>query len=124
MTFLQRQKCRRIIHISALAGALVGAGLAQIPGSDNLVLVPIEIIMVISLGSAFGLRLRHSYRTALIVGTAATMIGRGISEFLFGWFPLLGNVFDALTAAAVIEILGWIVAREFEKLAGDLPTSR
>jgi uncharacterized protein (DUF697 family) len=124
MTLPQKQKCRRIIHGAALAGAFVGAGLAQIPTSDNLILVPIEIIMVISLGSTLGLRLRHSYRTALIVGTAATMIGRGISEFLVGWIPVLGNVLDALTAFVVIEVLGWIVAREFEKLAGELPVSR
>ncbi|TDW97498.1 hypothetical protein [Dinghuibacter silviterrae] len=123
MTFSQKNKCRRIIHLSALAGAFVGAGLAQIPESDNLILVPIEIIMVISLGSAFGLRLRHSYRTALIVGTAATMIGRGISDFLVGWIPVLGNLFDAFTAVLVIEVLGWIVAREFERQARDLLAS-
>jgi uncharacterized protein (DUF697 family) len=116
MTYTQKRKCRRIIHGSALAGAFVGGGLAQIPGSDNLILVPIEIIMVISLGGAFGLRLRHSYRTALIVGTTATMIGRSISEFFVGWIPVLGNFFDAVTAAAVIEVLGWIVAREFERV--------
>src|SRR5258708_14645519 len=77
MIHTRKKKCRRIIHGAALAGAFVGAGLAQLPGSDNLVLVPIEILMVMGLGHVFHLRLRHSYRTALTVGTAATMIGRG-----------------------------------------------
>lgn len=119
MTYAQKRKCSRIIHGSALAGAFVGGGLAQLPGSDNVILVPIEILMVIGLGSALGLRLRHSYRTALIAGTAATMIGRGISEYLVGWIPVLGNFLDALTAFVVIEALGWVVAREFERVAAE-----
>lgn len=116
MTQIQKRKCRRIIHGAALTGGLVACGLAQLPGSDNAILVPIEIIMVIGLGSVFNIRLRHSYRTSLIVGTAATMIGRGLSEFLVGWIPVLGNLFDALTAIGVIEVLGWIVVKEFKSL--------
>jgi uncharacterized protein (DUF697 family) len=115
LTDTQKKKCRKIIHCAALAGAFIGGGLAQLPGSDNLVLVPIEILMVVVLGHVFHLRLRHSYRTAVIVGTTATMIGRGVSEWLVGWVPVLGNLFDALTAAVIIEVLGWVVAREFER---------
>ena len=109
----ETRKCRRIIHGAALVGALVGAGLAQIPVSDNAVLVPLEILMVLGLGNVFRVPLRHSYRTALIVGTAATMVGRGVSEVLVGWVPVFGNVFDAVTAAGVIEALGWMVVKEF-----------
>jgi uncharacterized protein (DUF697 family) len=115
MTYAQKRKCRRLIHGAALAGALVGGGLAQLPGSDNVILVPVEVIMVIGLGHVFGLRLRHSYRTGLVVGTAATMVGRGISEYLVGWIPVVGNFIDAFTAVLVIEVLGWIVAKEFER---------
>jgi uncharacterized protein (DUF697 family) len=118
MTPLQKRNTRRIIHGAAALGALVGGGLAQLPASDNVVLVPLEIIMVVLLGNVFGMRLRHSYRTALIVGTSATMIGRGISEVLVGWIPGLGNVLDAATAFAVIEVLGWVVAGEFSRREG------
>jgi uncharacterized protein (DUF697 family) len=117
MTQSQDRRCRQIIHGTALIGGLVASGLAQIPASDNAILVPLEIIMVIRLGSVLHVRLRHSYRTSLIFGTAATMIGRGVSEFLIGWIPVLGNLFDALTAFAVIEVLGWVVAREFKNQA-------
>jgi uncharacterized protein (DUF697 family) len=120
MTPIQKRKCRRIIHGSALVGGLVASGLAQIPASDNVILVPLEIMMVIGLGSVFHIRLRHSYRTSLVLTTAATMIGRAVSEFLFGWIPVLGNVFDALTAIAVIEGLGWIVAGEFRRQGNPL----
>ena len=115
IAYAQRRKSRRIIHGSALLGGLVAAGLAQLPASDNAILVPLEIVMVISLGSVFGMRLRESYRTSLIVTAAATMIGRGVSEFLFGWIPLLGNLWDCLTAVIIIELLGWLVAGDFEK---------
>lgn len=117
MTHLQKRRCRKIIHGTALAGGLVASGLAQIPASDNAILVPLEITMVIGLGSVFNIRIRHSYKTSLILGTAATMIGRGVSEFLVGWIPVFGNLFDALTAIGVIEVLGWVVVREFKNLA-------
>lgn len=113
MTQLQRRRCRRIIHGTALAGGFVASGLAQIPGSDNAILVPLEILMVIGLGSVFAIRIRQSYRISIILGTAATMIGRAVSEFLVGWIPLFGNILDAATAIGVIEALGWIIAREF-----------
>lgn len=117
ITPLQKRKCRRIIHGSALIGGLVASGLAQIPASDNAVLVPLEIIMVLTLGHVFGIRLRHSYRISLILTAAATMIGRAVSEVLVGWIPVIGNLFDALTAIAVIEGLGWMVAKEFRREA-------
>ncbi len=66
------------------------------------------------LGTVFKIRIRLSYKIALTLGTAATMIGRGLSEFLVGWIPIFGNVFDALTAIEVIELLGWIVVRLFK----------
>jgi uncharacterized protein (DUF697 family) len=115
VTPLQKRKCRRIIHGSAFIGGLVASGLAQIPASDNAVLVPLEIIMVLALGHVFGIRLRHSYRISLILTAAATMIGRAVSEVLVGWIPVIGNLFDALTAIAVIEGLGWMVAKEFKR---------
>jgi uncharacterized protein (DUF697 family) len=60
MTQLQKRRCRRIIHGTALAGGIAASGLAQIPGSDNAILVPLEILMVIGLGSVFAIRIRQS----------------------------------------------------------------
>lgn len=53
MTENQRLQCHSIIHSAALAAASVGAGFAQMPGSDNAVIVPIQITMTISLGAVF-----------------------------------------------------------------------
>jgi uncharacterized protein (DUF697 family) len=113
MTSEQRIRSRRTIHIAALAGALAALLMAQLPASDNTILVPIEVIMVIRLGSVFQVRLREAVSRGFIIGSVATFLGRAISEFLVGWIPLYGNLIDALTAAAVIEFLGHIVAKEF-----------
>jgi uncharacterized protein (DUF697 family) len=121
MTRLQTKRSRQIIHGAALAGAVVAGGLAQIPASDNAILVPIEILMVLGLGGVFRVPFRHSYRTSVIVGTAATMIGRGVSEVLVGWVPILGNILDAVTAVAVIEALGWVIVRDFNARVSQSP---
>jgi len=115
MLYLERKKGRRIIHMAAIAGALAAFIMAQLPASDNLILVPIEFIMVIRLGGVFHVDLKRSVSTSFIVGNIATLVGRGISEFLVGWIPVAGNIIDALTAAAVIEFFGHAVARSFER---------
>ena len=113
MIYPEKLKSRRVIHRSAIAGALAALIMAQLPASDNLILVPIEIIMVIQLGSICGVSLKRSISTSFIITSVATLIGRGISEFLIGWVPVAGNIINALTAAAVIEFLGRAVVRDF-----------
>ncbi|MBN9383470.1 MAG: hypothetical protein J0H74_22120 [Chitinophagaceae bacterium] len=115
MTYAENKKSRRIIHGAAIAGALAALIMAQLPASDNLILVPIEVIMVIRLGGVFGVSLKESVSKSLIVGSVATLVGRGISEFLVGWVPIAGNIINALTAAAVIEFLGRAVVKDFQK---------
>jgi uncharacterized protein (DUF697 family) len=114
MFYLERRKSRRVIHLAAISGAVAALIMAQLPASDNLILVPIEVVMVIRLGNIFRTDLKRSISTSIIIGNIATLVGRGISEFLIGWIPVAGNIIDALTAAAVIEFFGHTVARSFE----------
>lgn len=37
------------------------------------------------------------------------------SQVALGWFPGIGNVINATTAAGLTEAMGWIMANEFEK---------
>ncbi|HEY4206722.1 MAG TPA: hypothetical protein VGM31_07920 [Puia sp.] len=115
MLYIERKRSRRIIHMAAAAGALAALIMAQLPASDNLILAPIEIIMVIRLGGVFQIDLKKSVSTSFIVGNIATLVGRGISEFLLGWIPVAGNIINALTAAAVIEFFGHAAARSFQR---------
>ena len=62
MTIREKNLCRGIIHSASATVGAVGAGLAQVPGSDNLVITPIQLTMAISLGKVFGITLDRSER--------------------------------------------------------------
>lgn len=110
----QQTKCHAIIHSASAAAAAVGASLAQIPGSDNAVITPIQLTMTISLGKVFGVTLSESAAKAAIGSVAASTVGRTISQLLVGWIPGWGNAINATTAASVTEALGWALANEFD----------
>jgi len=111
----ERKNAHKIIHAASLATAGVGAGLAQLPGSDASVIVPIQVTMVVSLSKVFGRPMKEGMAKSLIMQTTATMLGRGVSQFLVGWIPVAGNVINASTAFAITEALGWIIANEFSQ---------
>ena len=113
MTDTQKAKCHAIIHRASASAAAVGAGLAQIPCSDNAVITPIQLTMTISLGRVFGLELTESAARAAVASVAAATVGRTVSQILIGWIPIAGNLVNAGTAATVTEAIGWLLAEEF-----------
>ena len=119
MTKEQQKKCHAIIHSASVAAAGVGAGLAQIPFSDNAVIVPIQVAMVVSLGKVFGWSLSESAAKSTLTTAATTTVGRGASQILIGWLPGVGNVINATTAAAVTEAAGWIIANDFAEQTSE-----
>ena len=56
MTTDQTIKCNVAIHTGAAAAAAIGAGLAQLPGSDNIALIAVQITMAIALGKVFDIQ--------------------------------------------------------------------
>ncbi|MBP0964132.1 MAG: hypothetical protein J5999_02450 [Oscillospiraceae bacterium] len=115
MTDKQKKKCHGIIHGASAAAAGIGAGLAQLPGSDSVALVSIQTAMVIGLGKVFGVELTESAAKAAIATATATLVGRGVSQFLVGWIPSIGNAINATTAAGITEAVGWIIAGDIDK---------
>ena len=113
MTDTQKAKCHAIIHTASASAAAVGAGLAQIPGSDNAVITPIQLVMTISLGRVFGLELTESAAGAAVASAAASTVGRTASQVLIGWIPVAGNIINAGTAATITEAIGWLLAEGF-----------
>ena len=113
MTDTQKAKCHAIIHTASASAAAVGAGLAQIPGSDNAVIMPIQLVMTISLGRVFGLELTESAAGAAVASAAASTVGRTASQVLIGWIPVAGNIINAGTAATITEAIGWLLAEGF-----------
>ncbi len=112
-----RIKCHAIIHAATLAAAAVGAGLAQFPGSDSAVIIPIQTGMTVALGRVFGITLGTSAAEAAIATAGATCAGRFVSQVAVGWIPGFGNTVNATTAAGITEAIGWILAEEFAQQA-------
>ena len=106
MTNSENSKCHAIIHSAAVAAGAIGAGLAQIPLSDNLLIMPIQIGMVTSLGNVFGKSLTESTIKSLIASA---------SQSLLGWIPLLGNAINASTAFTLTEVIANNFADEAEQ---------
>lgn len=113
MTMREKFLCNGVIHAASVAAGAIGAGLAQIPCSDNALITPIQLTMTVSLGKIFGLHLDESAAKATVASAAACTVGRAASQVLVGWLPVVGNTVNAGTAAAVTETIGWILANEF-----------
>ena len=115
MTSTEIALCNGIIHPASLAAGAIGAGLAQLPTSDNALISPIQLAMAVSLGKVFDINLDQSAAKAAVASAAAAMVGRATSQVLIGWIPVAGNIINATTAAGITEAIGWIMAGEFEK---------
>ncbi len=103
----KKEKVRVIIHGAATASAAAGAGMAQVPTSDSVVIAPIQIGMVIGIGSVYGHSVTQTEALGIIAAAGAVGIGRKISQILVGWIPLWGNMTNASTAFALTEAVGW-----------------
>lgn len=115
MTTMQMQECHAIIHSASALAAGVGSGLAQIPMSDNAVITPIQLAMAVSLGKVFGRSLSEAAAKAAIGSSSAAVLGRSFVQVAVGWIPGFGNAINAGTAGVLTEILGWLLAGEFDE---------
>lgn len=114
MTAKQKKECNKIIHTASVAAGGAGAGLAQIPGGDRMLITPIQVMMTIKLAKVFGVNLTESAATALLTSGAVSSLGRAVASAIIGRVPILGNIVNAATAATITEALGWAVAKEFD----------
>lgn len=100
-------KIHTIIHGAAASAAAAAAGLAQIPGSDNAVITPIQLAMIMAIGEVHGQQLSKAAALSTLSAVSAGIAGRTVSQFLVGWIPLYGNAINATTAFAITEAIGW-----------------
>lgn len=109
-----KKKCHTIIHSAATAAGAAGAGLAQAIGSDNLVIMPVQVTMITTMGKkVFDLDITEAAAKSIIASAGASLTGRTASQFLVGWIPVIGNVINTATAAGITELIGWIAANDF-----------
>ena len=104
-----------IIHTFSAIAAGVGAGLAQIPGSDAPVLVSLQAGMIVMLATERGRPMDEATAVQLVLTFAATMSGRAVSQVLVGWLPVWGNAINAATAASLTEAVGWAAVKWFDR---------
>lgn len=109
------QKVHGIIHTASVAAGGVGAGLAQIPGSDSAVLAPLQAAMITAIAYQHGVKITDAAAADLLLTFTATMGGRFLSQLLVGWIPGVGNLINASTAAALTEAIGWAADAYFEE---------
>lgn len=103
----RNQKVHGIVHTASTAAAAVGAGLAQLPGSDAPVLAGIQTTMIIAIANEHSAEISKATAADLLLTFSATHVGRGISQWLVGWVPGWGNAINATTAAALTAAVGW-----------------
>lgn len=102
-----------LIHSASVASAGVGAGLAQVPGSDAPVLAGIQSALILGIAQKYKVSLSETAAADLVFTFGASMAGRGISQVLIGWMPGIGNAINASTAAALTEAVGWAAVEYF-----------
>lgn len=100
-------KANIVIHGASIAAAAAGAGLAQIPTSDNAAITPIQVSMIIALGKIQGVSLDKSAALVILSTASAGIVGRTVSQVAVGWIPGYGNAINASTAAGITEAIGW-----------------
>lgn len=111
----EKKLCHTIIHTASSSAATVGAELALLPLADNVVITPIQITMIISLGEVFGQKVSKAVAKGLLGGFIANFGRRGIAQVAWGWMPGIGNVSNAITAATITESVGWLCVDHFYK---------
>ncbi len=120
MALTKLEKAHTVIHGASVAAAAAGGGLAQLPGSDYALLIPIQSSMIAAIAMIHGRKITEAAATAMIGTLGGTIVGRAVTQVLVGWIPGVGNAINAGTAAALTETIGWSAYKYFEKL-GDEP---
>jgi uncharacterized protein (DUF697 family) len=119
MAFTKLQKVQAVIHSASVTAAGIGAGMAQIPASDLVVITPLQVGMITGIALVHERKLTEATATAILGTFAAGMFGRAISQALVGWVPGAGNALNAATAAGLTEAIGWSAHKFFEQLGNE-----
>lgn len=111
----RRAKVHGVIHTASAAAAAVGAGMAQLPGSDAPVLATLQTAMIVGIAEVHRASITKAAAADLLLTFAAVVGGRTASQLLIGWMPGLGNALNAATAASITEAIGWAAHHYFEE---------
>lgn len=113
----RKARCETVIHLAATTAA-AGGGLTMVPGSDAVVIMPVQVLMVARLARIYDVPLSRSLARSAAYATLGQILGRGSTRILASWLPGIGNVIRAGVAFGITEAIGWAVVEQLE--AGEL----
>jgi uncharacterized protein (DUF697 family)/ethanolamine utilization protein EutP (predicted NTPase) len=108
----KESKAHFIIHSAAGSAGLAGGG-NPFPVSDALLIAPIQVGMIIGLGALLG-ESKEAIKKMFgpqLAKTLGKMTASGLQKLL----PFLGQIGNALVAAALTEALGWATWKSLKK---------
>jgi uncharacterized protein (DUF697 family) len=116
-----KKQCQIAIHTATAAAAAAGA--IPIPMSDAIPISAAQVLMVVSIGKAFGVSISDSVAKSILGLTLTQRAGRAVASNILKAIPGVGTVgggvIGAGTAAALTETLGWSIADDFQRIQND-----
>jgi uncharacterized protein (DUF697 family) len=119
----KKKKIHAIIYAATIGAGVVGAGLANLPGSDLPVLTALQTAMIIAIGHEHGCELTKASAKSLLLTFPGGYGGRAISQYLIGWIPGYSNAVSASTAMIMTQTIGWIANTYFATDGTSTPPS-
>jgi uncharacterized protein (DUF697 family) len=104
----------RTIHRTSILAGAFGAVLSPIPLIDEVVLMPVYTMMTARIAKARGVALRAVPWKAITKTTIGGLAARGVVNLSVAFIPGVAAVANAVTAAALTEIIGRYVDRVCE----------
>ena len=98
------------IHGFTLGHAVVAGVLGPFAGAT---LTPMTAAMIGAIGWICGARVTAKFAVKKAGLFAAELLGVAGAELLLGLIPVIGNGANAVTSAAITELLGWAIYRMF-----------
>lgn len=113
MTEEQKRRCETIIHGAAAVSAAAG-GVMVLPGSDAVLIMPVQVGMILALADVFEVKLSRAVAKSAAYASFGQIVGKGASRLLAGAVPGAGHLIRAGVAFSITEALGWTVVEQLE----------
>lgn len=113
MTDRRKKNCETLIHTAATVAAAAG-GVTILPGSDAVVIMPVQVGMILALAREFDVKITASVAKSAAYAAFGQIVGKGAARLLSTAVPGAGNVIRAGIAFSITEALGWAVVERLE----------
>ena len=107
-----------VVHGASSLSALIAAT-TLVPGSDAVLIMPIQVGMVVCLAKIHGREVSGSLLRSAATASVGQILGKGLSRTLLRYIPGPGNLIRASVAGGVTEVLGWAAVADFRAEKGS-----